>query len=100
MQIKLKPTLNANRVVPRMRLLACLALLALATGCSRAPSFNILGSFFPAWILCGVIGIALTVIVRIVFVRVNFEQELSPLIVVYPCLAVFFTFSIWLLFFS
>jgi hypothetical protein len=71
-----------------------------ATGCSRAPSFNILGSFFPAWILCGVIGILLTAGVRVLFVRANFEQELSPLILVYPCLAAFFTFSIWLLFFS
>ena len=71
-----------------------------ATGCSRAPSFNILGSFFPAWLLCGVVGIVLTVIARLIFVRINFEKELSPLIVVYPCLAAFFTFSTWLLFFS
>lgn len=71
-----------------------------AAGCTRAPSFNILGSFFPAWILCGLIGILLTVGMRVLFVRTNFERELSPLIVVYPCLAAFFTFSIWLLFFS
>jgi YtcA family len=79
---------------------ACTATMLLATGCSRAPTFNILGSFFPAWILCGVLGILLTVVVRILFVRFNFEKELSPMIVVYPCLAAFFTFSIWLLFFS
>ena len=24
----------------------------LLTGCSRSPSFDILGSFFPAWLLC------------------------------------------------
>jgi hypothetical protein len=78
---------------------SAIAMLA-ATGCSRAPTFNILGSFFPAWILCGVLGILLTVGVRILFVRTNFEQELSPLILVYPCLAAFFTFLIWLLFFS
>jgi len=78
----------------------CIAAATVATGCSRAPSFNILGSFFPAWILCGVIGILLTVCVRVLFVRTNFEQELSPLILIYPCLAAFFTFSIWLVFFS
>jgi hypothetical protein len=71
-----------------------------STGCSRAPSFNILGSFFPSWLLCGVVGIVLTVVVRILFVRANFEKELSPLVLVYPCLAAFFTFSIWLLLFS
>ena len=79
---------------------ACGAAILPTAGCSRAPAFNILGSFFPAWILCGVIGIALTVGVRLVFVRTNFERKLSPLILVYPCLALFFTFSTWLLFFS
>jgi hypothetical protein len=70
------------------------------TGCSRAPTFNILGSFFPSWILCGVIGILLTVAVRMLFVKLKFEQEIAPLILVYPCLAAFFTFTIWLVFFS
>ena len=78
----------------------CAVLTWFTTGCSRAPSFNILGSFFPAWLLCGVIGILLTVLVRVVFVRLDFEKELSPLILVYPCLAAFITCSIWLLFFS
>ncbi len=79
---------------------ACAAATLSATGCSRAPSFNILGSFFPAWILCGVLGILLAAVVRVIFVRTHFEQELSPLILIYPCLAAFFTFTIWLLFFS
>ncbi len=78
----------------------CLAVLLLATGCSRAPSFNILGSFFPAWLLCGIVGIVLAVVTRFIFLRTNFEKELSPLILVYPCLALFYTFTTWLLFFS
>jgi hypothetical protein len=80
--------------------MAALAACAPLEGCSRAPSFNILGSFFPSWILCGLIGILLTVAVRLLFVRYNFEQQLSPLILVYPCLTAFFTFTLWLLFFS
>lgn len=76
------------------------AALLLTVGCSRAPSFNILGSFFPSWIVCGLIGILLTVAVRWFFVRIKFEQELAPLILVYPCLTAFFTFTLWLLFFS
>jgi hypothetical protein len=74
--------------------------ILLVVGCSRAPSFNLLGSFFPAWILCGVIGILLAVAVRLFFVRIKLEPQLKPLIVVYPCLAAFFTFTLWLLFFS
>ena len=78
------------------------ALLALqcAAACSRAPAFNILGSFFPSWILCGLIGIVLTVVTRLIFVRASLEPHLSPLILVYPCLAGFFTFTLWLVFFS
>jgi hypothetical protein len=73
----------------------------LAVGCSRAPSFNILGSFFPAWIGCGVIGILLAVAVRLFFVHIKLEDKLLwPLILVYPCLTLFFTFTLWLLFFS
>jgi hypothetical protein len=76
------------------------AAMLLVAGCSRAPSFNLLGSFFPAWILCGVIGILLAVAVRLFFVRIKLEPQLKPLILVYPCLAAFFTFTLWLLFFS
>jgi YtcA family len=72
-----------------------------AAGCSRAPTFNILGSFFPAWILCGIIGILLAVVVRLFFVRIKLEEHLlAPLILVYPCLTALFTFTLWLVFFS
>jgi hypothetical protein len=91
---------SANTAGLRNRMAGAGAILLLpALGCSRAPTFSILGSFFPAWILCGILGILLTVVARVFLVRTKFEQELSPLIVVYPCLALFFTFSIWLLFF-
>lgn len=79
--------------------IACLTALSVG-GCSRAPTVNILGSFFPSWILCGVLGLLLTVAVRLIFVKTKFEQEIAPLILVYPCLAAFFTFTIWLVFFS
>jgi zinc transporter ZupT len=79
---------------------ACAAPIISVTGCSRVPTFDILGSFFPAWILCGVAGVLLTVGMRVLFVRMKFEEELSPLALIYPCLAAFFTFSVWLLFFS
>jgi lipopolysaccharide export LptBFGC system permease protein LptF len=98
--MKTSPQTSAHAARFRSRTaIVCVLLLLPELGCSRAPSFNILGSFFPAWILCGVLGISLTVVVRIFFVRAQFEQELSPLIVVYPSLALFFTFFIWLLFF-
>jgi YtcA family len=91
-----------NRILNRMAAAgASLALPLLAAGCSRAPSFNILGSFFPSWILCGVLGIVLASLVRVFFVRIKLEEHLWwPLVLIYPSLTLFFTFTIWLLFFS
>jgi hypothetical protein len=74
--------------------------LQFAAGCSRAPTLNILGSFFPSWIFCGLLGIVLTVAARLALVRAGIEQQMSPLVVVYPCLTAFFTFTLWLLFYS
>jgi YtcA family len=93
--------LLGRRVSSTLAAGASFAPTLLAAGCARAPSFNILGSFFPAWIVCGVIGILLAVAVRLFFVRIKIEDQLvAPLIVVYPCLTAFFTFTLWLLFFS
>lgn len=69
------------------------------TGCQQAPSFNILGSFFPAWLLCVTLGILLAAGTRFLLLAVHLEEALSPPIVMYPCLAALFTFGLWLLFF-
>jgi len=72
----------------------------LLTGCSRAPLFNILGSYFPAWILCMLISIILTAVVRVLVRRFGVEDYLKPLVLTYPCLTACFAFSSWLVFFS
>ena len=68
------------------------------TSCSRAPSFDIFGSFFPAWLFCVLLGLLLTAATRQVFVRVH--VVLAVPVLTYPCLTAMFTFAIWLLFFS
>ena len=40
--------------------LSMLALIAPVCGCGDAPSFDILGSYFPAWLVCILIGVALS----------------------------------------
>jgi YtcA family len=94
------PEMSRNHNTPRLYAVTASSALFAAAGCSRAPTINVLGSFFPAWILCGLIGIVVTAIVRVLFVRWNFEKYLTPLLVVYPCLAAFITFTCWLLFYS
>ena len=70
----------------------------LVSGCSRAPSFDIVGSFFPAWLICLVIGILLAALARWLLLR----QQIAVVwpILVYPSLAALFTFLFWLIFFS
>ncbi len=70
--------------------------LLLLANCNRAPSFDILGSFFPAWLFCAVIAVVLTVIVRQLLRR---YVEIAFPVLVYPSMTAGFTFALWLVFF-
>ena len=83
----------------RCGLLAVSSLLPLP-GCAFAPSINILGSFFPAWLVCIVIGIVLTILTQRVFVAAGISSHLGPAALVYPCLAALWIFAAWLLLFE
>lgn len=83
--------MSANRI-PRLRYGLPLATLSL-TSCGRAPSFDILGSFFPAWLICLVVAILLTVLSRELLRR--YVEIVWP-IVTYPSLTAFFAFGLWL----
>ena len=89
--------MNLNRHLKRY--LSVSLPLVLLTGCTRAPSFNVLGSYFPAWLFCFFIGILLTVAARIVFRKYNVMEALNPPLLMYSCLTAFFTFALWLIFF-
>jgi hypothetical protein len=76
-----------------------LALLPwLLSGCSRAPTFDIMGSLFPAWLVCLMLGILLAALSRWLLLRQKIAVGLP--ILVYPSLAGLFTFLFWLIFFS
>jgi hypothetical protein len=83
-----------------MGALAVMGSLSAVAGCARSPSFDILGSFFPAWLICIVAGIVLAAIVNWVLARYKLDKEIAWTILVYPCLAAFFAFTLWLVFFS
>jgi urea transporter len=68
--------------------------LIVLTGCSRAPSFDLLGSFFPAWLVCTVLGLLLTVIARQLILLAHVVLALP--ILTYPSLTALFTFVLWL----
>jgi YtcA family len=68
--------------------------LLVLTSCSRAPSFDVLGSFFPAWLFCLLLGLLLTVATRQLVLRANVVLTLP--ILTYPSLTALFTFALWL----
>jgi len=74
-----------------------LAPLLLAS-CSRAPSFDILGSYFPAWLICLALSVVVTVVIRWLLLR--FQIGIVFPIVVYPSLTALLAFGMWLVFYG
>ena len=90
--------MSVARIRPARRVLAFFLPVSLLVGCSRAPSVEVLGSFFPAWLVCFIVAIVLTSLVRLLVLRLDVKVTL-PLLA-YPALAAFFTFALWLVFFN
>ena len=70
---------------------------ALLSGCSSAPSRNILGSYFPSWMICALIGMGATVAVRTLLAKTGIDAVLPMPIVVYLAFATAFSLATWLL---
>ncbi len=85
-----------NGAVP----LAGAACLSLLTGCRQTPTISILGSYFPAWLLCFATGVLLAFLLHLLLIRLGLSGQLRPTLLVYPALATSFTLSLWLLFFD
>jgi hypothetical protein len=84
---------------PRTKTLLLASICLSGAGCGRAPSVDILGSFFPIWMICLTIGVVLTFAVRYVLLRFKLESEVGPLALFYPCVVLLFTCLLWLFFF-
>ena len=79
--------------LPTLALISC-------TGCSRAPSIELIGSFFPGWMFCIVGALGLTGLIRTVLVRRELERKVGPAVVFYPGAVVALSCLLWLVFFS
>jgi hypothetical protein len=91
-------------ILPRAN--ATFALLALEclslTGCSvgGAPSFDLFGAFFPAWLLCGIIGIVGAIAARAIFVGTGLSNIVPFQLFVCTALGVIVALMAWLLWFG
>ena len=64
---------------------------------TRAPSFDILGSFFPAWLVCLALALLLTVAARWLLMRLH--VVIAAPVLTYPSLTLLITLALWLVFF-
>jgi hypothetical protein len=83
-----------------VRLFAVGAAGLAVAGCNHSPSQDILGSFFPAWMLCAVAGLLSTLGVRQILLRTGVDRFVPLKLIVYFGLAVSLTFICWLIWFS
>lgn len=71
----------------------------LLTGCfnTGAPTFMLLDSYFPLWMLCAVLGIVAAIIARAIFVYLGLDELLPFRLLIYVCLALIVTCLLYLL---
>lgn len=66
----------------------------------RSPTIDILGSYFPAWMICIVSGLTLTLVSRWVIRAYHLESYASPAPLIYTCLTIIYTFLTWIIFYQ
>ena len=76
------------------------AAIALATaGCSRAPTINLFGSYFPAWMLCAAVGTGAAVVIWKILALAGISEYVVAPFLTYAGLALSATLIAWLLWF-
>jgi hypothetical protein len=66
----------------------------------RSPTIDILGSYFPAWMICIVSGLTLTLVSRLIVRANHLEAYASPAPLIYTCLTIIYTFGTWIIFYQ
>jgi hypothetical protein len=69
-------------------------------GCARSPSFNVLGSYFPGWIICIVVGVLVASLLRMAINRIGWERGIPALPLFYFSLALLVACTLWLVTFE
>jgi hypothetical protein len=69
------------------------------TSCAHAPSFEIVGSFFPVWMICLTAAVILTFFARKLLVRRKLESQVGPVAIFYPSMVISFSCLLWLVLF-
>jgi hypothetical protein len=74
-----------------------LLLLCTLYGCSGSPSRNILGSYFPSWMVCALGGLVAALLARVALKAAGVLTEVPMPLVVLLSIGCATTFVLWLL---
>jgi hypothetical protein len=96
--------MKTNRTVAKF-IAGGFVLLVLVFGASRLVSHHsltvdVLGSYFPAWMVCILSGLALTLTAHWIVQVGNLKPYLGPAPLIYSSLMIIFTFATWILFYQ
>ena|ERR1043166_150081 len=81
-------------------LLICALIFVVRPVSHRSPTIDILGSYFPAWMICIVSGLTLTLISRWIIRAYHLEPYAFPAPLIYACLTIIYTFVTWIIFYQ
>ncbi len=96
--------MKKNRTVAKF-IASGFVLLILFFGVSRLVSRHsltvaVLGSYFPAWMVCILSGLALTFVAHWIVQVCNLKTYIGPAPLIYSCLMIIFSFATWILFYQ
>jgi hypothetical protein len=96
------PALSEHSIKRRLIDPCVLGLPLALCGCSQAgaPSIELFGAFFPAWLLCAVLGIFVAFGARMIFAARGLTDVLPLQLVVCTSIGLIFALLVWLFWFG
>ena len=93
---------NRSRTIATIGLLLLIGALVFVVRpvSHRSPTIDVVGSYFPAWMICIVSGLTLTLIAHWIVQVCKLKPYFGPAPLIYSCLMIIFTFATWILFYQ
>ena len=88
------------KIVVASAALLVVVFLAVQLFSYHSPTVDLLGSYFPAWMVCIVSGLTLTLIAHWIVQVGQLKPYIGPAPLIYSCLMIIFTFATWILFYQ
>jgi YtcA family len=88
------------KLVAAAVVLLVIAFLAVQLSSHRSPTVDVLGSYFPAWMVCILSGMTLTLVTHWIIQVCKLKTYIGPSPLIYSSLMIIFTFATWILFYQ